>query len=133
MDFCIRHTALDKSNPHDFKNPIFGYKVILTDGARVVLDALQQLVVKCVICSTTVQQLEFKGQKIVSEIFYAMASDPSRLLPERDAERWRQAEGDSGDQHRVICDYIAGMTDEYATKRYQQLFEPRAGSVFDRL
>jgi dGTPase len=34
---------------------------------------------------------------------------------------------------RVICDYIAGMTDEYATRIYERLFVPRQGSVFERL
>lgn len=133
VDFCIRHATLDTSNPNGFSDPIFGYQAVLADGAREVLDALQDLVEKKVIFSTTVQHLEFKGQKIVTELFYAFATDPTRLLPPRDVERWRDADGDTIRKHRVICDYIAGMTDEYATKRYQQLFEPRVGSVFDRL
>lgn len=133
VDFCIRSTTLDTANAHGFANPIFGYQAILADGARQVLDALQDLVEANVIFTTTVQQLEFKGQKIVTELFYAFATDPERLLPPRDVQRWKAASGDPSRQHRVICDYIAGMTDEYATKRYQQLFEPRIGSVFDRL
>jgi dGTP triphosphohydrolase len=36
-------------------------------------------------------------------------------------------------RHRVICDYIAGMTDEYATRMYERLFMPRQGTVFQRL
>lgn len=133
VDFCIRNTTLDTSNPHGFSHSIFGYQAVLSENARRVLDVLQNLVVKKVIFSTTVQQLEFKGQKIVTELFYAFSTDPTRLLPPRDAGKWKSAEGDSSREHRVICDYIAGMTDEYATKRYQQLFEPRVGSVFDRL
>ncbi|WP_299987661.1 anti-phage deoxyguanosine triphosphatase [uncultured Ruegeria sp.] len=132
VDFCIRHTTLDTSNPHEFGNPIFGYQAVLAEESRAVLDVLQDLVVNRVIFTTTVQQLEFKGQKIVTELFHAFATDPERLLPKRDARRYDEAS--SGDlKQRVICDYIAGMTDDYATKRYQQLFEPRVGSVFDRL
>jgi dGTPase len=85
-----------------------------------------------VIKSTAVQQLEFKGQKLVTELFEVFATDPKRLLDSRDFKRTIQG-GGSIPTARVICDYIAGMTDEYATKRYQQLFEPRVGSVFDRL
>jgi dGTPase len=133
VDFCIRNTTLDTSNPHGFGNPVFGCQAILAEGARQVLDALQELIVTKVIFSTTVQHLEFKGQKIVTELFYAFATDPKRLLPPRDVQRWNDRNGDPSQQHRVICDYIAGMTDEYATKRYQQLFEPKVGSVFDRL
>lgn len=132
VDFCIRHTTLDTSNPHGFENEIFGYQAVLADAARAVLDAIQKLVVERVIFTTTVQQLEFKGQKIVTELFHAFATDPMRLLPKRDARRYEEASSEDLKQ-RVICDYIAGMTDDYATKRYQQLFEPRVGSVFDRL
>ena len=132
VDFCIRHTSLDTSNPHGFGDPIFGYQAVLAPDARNVLDVLLELVVKRVIFTTTVQQLEFKGQKIVTELFHAFATDPARLLPPRDAQRYREAETDDLKQ-RVICDYLAGMTDDYATKRYQQLFEPRVGSVFDRI
>lgn len=30
-------------------------------------------------------------------------------------------------QHRVICDYIAGMTDHYAIRKFQELFMPGEG------
>lgn len=133
VGFCIRHTELNTSNPAGLADPIFAFRVVLSQDARHVLDTLQSLVVDTVIRSATVQQLEFKGQKIVTELFDAFATDPARLLPDRDADRWTQADGDANLQHRVICDYVAGMTDEYATKRYQQLFSPRVGSVFDRL
>jgi dGTPase len=46
--------------------------------------------------------------------------------------RWRAADTDQA-RHRVICDYIAGMTDEYATRMYERLFMPRQGAVFQRL
>ena len=132
VDFFVRKTKMDYRNHHGFYNPIFSYQAILSDGARVVLDKLQELVKNEVISLTSVQRLEFKGQKIITELFDAFTTDPTRLLPREDAKRWKDASGDTRSQHRVICDYIAGMTDEYATKRYQQLFVPREGSVFDR-
>jgi dGTPase len=132
VGFLVRHTELDINNADGFSNPIFGMRALLTSAARQVQAALQKFIEKQVIFTTTVQQLEFKGQKIVTELFYAFATDPTRLLPGRDARRYEEATTEAAGQ-RVICDHIAGMTDEYATKRYQQLFEPRVGSVFDRL
>ena len=82
-----------------------------------------------VILDPSVQHLEFKGQKMVVSVFEAMASDPKRLLP-RDAYKTFSA---SGNDHRVICDYVAGMTDGYLLKTYERLFSPRMGSVFDKL
>lgn len=132
VDFLIRHTELDRSNPSEFVDPIFGLQAVLVPDARSVQEALQKFVEKEVIFSTTVQQLEFKGQKIVTELFHALATDPMRLLPSRESQKY-QAGLTHDAKLRVICDHIAGMTDEYAIKRYQQLFEPRVGSVFDRL
>ncbi len=34
---------------------------------------------------------------------------------------------------RVICDYVSGMTDGYATKLYEKILIPRKGSIFDHL
>jgi dGTPase len=96
------------------------------------LGILKGLVADLVVKTTQVQQLEFKGQKIVTELFEAFATDPKRLLDPRDYKETVQG-GGRIPTPRVICDYISGMTDEYATKRYQQLFAPRIGSVFDKL
>ena len=111
------------------KHPLFRYRAELDFGKRNALDALTEIVANRIVKSPLVQQLEFKGQKIVTELFHAFHTDPNRLLEESARKRI-----DDGDQkQRVICDYIAGMTDDYAIRRYRQLFVPRAGSVFDRL
>ena len=34
---------------------------------------------------------------------------------------------------RLICDYIAGMTDDYATRLYEKIYYPHKGSIFDRM
>ena len=137
VDFCIRNTKLIDRNKN-LKNkkilsPIFRYQAALDKKAKDILNMLEKLIFERVIKSTTVQQLEYKGQKIVTELFHAYATDPTRLLTEKDCRRYKKAKGRKKEQFRVICDYISGMTDEYAIKRYEQLFEPRMGSVFDRL
>ena len=138
VGFFVENTAFEDSYP-DFKEPLFCYQAVFgpdasgsEKGVTDALDVLKEVVNKLVVKSTAVQQLEFKGQKLVTELFEVFATDPKRLLDSRDFERTIQG-GGSTPTARVICDYIAGMTDEYATKRYQQLFEPRVGSVFDRL
>ena len=59
---------------------------------------------------------------------HAFASDPERLLPLNTQERWRTTEQLGLNSHRVLADYISGMTDEFAGRLYQQLFSPKAGS-----
>ena len=94
---------------------------------------LFKLVKAKVIKSSNVQQLEFKGQKLVVELFNALNSDPERLLPSNSLKRYAQAGNTPPEKTRVICDYIAGMTDEYATRLYEKLHYPHKGSIFDRL
>ncbi len=132
VGFFISRVELVNENCKLFSDPIFTYQAIFSDPVGKMLKVLKDVVVELVIKSTPVQQLEFKGQKIVTELFAAFATDPKRLLDKRDFEKSVDGGGDIP-MPRVICDYIAGMTDEYATQRYQQLFEPRIGSVFDRL
>lgn len=133
VGFCVEGTVLHEKND-TMSEPLFQYQAEFDkgNGVKEALGQLQAIVVDLVIKSTPVQQLEFKGQKMVTELFEAFATDPKRLLDKR-AYRETIQGGGSTPTARVICDYIAGMTDEYATTRYQQLFEPRFGSVFDKL
>ena len=131
VNYCMQSVYLDRTNEQKFDCPVFRFQAKLKNPAKDILAELKDFVDKYVIQQTSVQQLEFKRQKIITELFNAFATDPKRLLERRQYEKKKA--GDPVPIERVICDYIAGMTDEYATKRYQQLFEPRTGSVFDRL
>ncbi|OXI40159.1 MULTISPECIES: anti-phage deoxyguanosine triphosphatase [unclassified Burkholderia] len=86
-----------------------------------------------VIKSSNVQQLEFKGQKLIIELFDAINSDPERLLPSNALRKYREVRGDAQMATRIVCDFIAGMTDEYAARLYEKLYYPHKGSIFDRL
>lgn len=112
-----------------FAEPLLRWNVRLKPARRSFLDTLQRFVVREVIASPEVQQLEFKGQAMVVAVFEALAADPHRLLPRDEMIRYDQADGCL----RVICDHVAAMTDRHLLKTYERLFSPRMGSVFDRL
>ncbi len=101
----------------------------MTDAAARELDVLKRFVVKHVVKTAEVQTLEYKGQQMVVRLFEAIANNPSRLLPRKYYEDYLVRNGDV----RVICDYVAGTTDDYATKVYHKIFTPSTGSIFDRL
>jgi len=115
----------------EFRTPLFRYRASLAHPEREALKALKRIVRERVIERVEVQRLRFKGQRIVTELFHAFATDPERLIDEW-LDRLSKANGDGTSAERVIRDYIAGMTDDYATERYRRPFDPRAGSVFDR-
>ncbi|WP_159976262.1 MULTISPECIES: anti-phage deoxyguanosine triphosphatase [unclassified Novosphingobium] len=112
-----------------FREPLLRWRVALSGPRRDFLDVLKGFVVREVIESPEVQQLEFKGQAMVVAVFEALAADPKRLLPRDERDRLDAADGDL----RVICDYVAAMTDTHLLRTYERLFSPRMGSVFDRL
>jgi dGTPase len=65
-----------------------------------------------------VLRMTYKGRRIVRALFDEFIRIP-KLLP----ERYQRKIPDWG-LHRVVCDYLAGMTDRFAQTEYLQLFEP---------
>jgi dGTPase len=68
--------------------------------------------------SHRVIRMQVKAEKIISEIFHAYRAEPL-MLPKH-----IQDTIDQQGLERAICDYIAGMTDRYATEEHQKLFDP---------
>jgi dGTPase len=102
--------------------------VVLPDDLRRLLDGLKLLVLKKVIESQRVQTIAFKGTHIVKQLFSALMSE-KKLLPEND-RTLLEAAADERERARVVCDYIAGMTDSFAMKMYHRLFG-HSRSFFD--
>ncbi|WP_244273446.1 hypothetical protein [Pseudovibrio sp. POLY-S9] len=112
-----------------FSEPLLKYKAVLPEGHAKVLDALKSFVFKRVIQAPNVQHLEFKGQTMVVAVFETLMSEPKAFLPEEIYADFVEAE----DGSRIVCDYVASMTDMMLLKTYDRLFSPRMGSIFDRV
>lgn len=113
-----------------FEADLLKYNATLPDNYAKGLQLFKQFVLKKVIRKHEIQLLEYKGQQLVMELFEAFASDPERLLPDNTRQRWQQA-NQQNNGHRVISDYISGMTDEFAAKLYANLFLPKSGQLLD--
>lgn len=115
------------------------YEVKLKDKVESFREHIFKLVLEKVIMDENVQQLEFKGQKLIIELFQVLATDPKRFLPKTTLRRWDEVDKKQSDDDyekarmRVICDFISGMTDDYATRFYEKIFTPSKGSIFERL
>ena len=66
-----------------------------------------------------------QARRILAEIFALFLAEPDVLPPE-----WavRQDGLDEAGRARVVCDYIAGMTDRYAIEEHRRLFQIDAWS-----
>lgn len=96
------------------------------------LTALKRIVATNVIDIPEVQTLVYKGQQMIVRLFDAIESNPQRLLEKKHYDKYLRQDSQSA-KRRIICDYLAGDTDEYATRLYHKIFTPSTGSVFDRL
>ncbi|MCZ4338094.1 anti-phage deoxyguanosine triphosphatase [Shewanella colwelliana] len=124
-------TAIMIDENSHFTEPLLRFNAVLDPPFHKALDILKQFVYTHVIRKPEIQMLEYKGQQIVMELFEAFASDPQRLLPLNTQERWQMAVNKGQNSHRVIADYISGMTDEFAARLHQHLFSAKAGSLID--
>lgn len=115
-----------------FKNPLLRYNIALLPEAAHFLDALIDFVYKNVISSHAVETMTYRGQYMMLMLFDALAADPKRLLP-ANFTRHLDENAEEGVVRRMVCDYMAGMTDGYATRLYERLFVPRYGTIFERL
>ncbi len=65
-----------------------------------------------------VMRMAVKAQRLVTQLFQAYLEEPSQL-PQSIQLRLREEQ-----PHRVVCDYVAGMTDRFALEEYRKLFDP---------
>ncbi|WP_265461949.1 anti-phage deoxyguanosine triphosphatase [Aeromonas salmonicida] len=113
----------------EFSHKLLDYQGALSIKAREELDIFQEFVRENVILTPEVQTLEYKGQQMIVKLFDVISNNPERLLP----KKYYQMYGEQNSNLRVISDYIAGTTDDYATRLYHKIFTPSSGSIFDRL
>ena len=67
-------------------------------------------------------RMAYKADRMIRALFQAYSEEPRQLPYDVQA---RIAAGADSPQ-RVVCDYIAGMTDRYAIQEYKRLFDPEA-------
>ncbi len=65
-----------------------------------------------------VLRMQVKADRLLQQLFEAYLGEP-RQMPETTQARIEQV-----GLHRVVCDYIAGMTDSFALDEHRKLFDP---------
>jgi dGTPase len=74
---------------------------------------------------------EFRGYEVVKSIFEALSGKKGFLLmPDDVQEQYEATNGRPNEQMRVVCDFVAGMTDRYAIEFYGRLHTDSAQSIF---
>ncbi|MGZ8408661.1 MAG: deoxyguanosinetriphosphate triphosphohydrolase, partial [Hyphomicrobium sp.] len=70
-------------------------------------------------------RMSSKAKRVVRELFQLLIAEPGCLPTE-----WQRSAGAprSLETARVVCDYIAGMTDRYALDEYRRLLDVHSRS-----
>lgn len=87
------------------------------------VEVLKHLNYELVIRSPRLAVVEHRGKEVVQKIFKTLVESDGALLP----EDWQQRHADAvvlsvSAARRVICDYVACMTDRYAAELHDRLF-----------
>jgi dGTPase len=126
-------TASELTVTHEsFENSLLKYNMSLIPEAKALLDYLTQCIYTYVIDSQEARTFEYGGQTVVLRLFEAISSNPGSLLDTKNRHLFHQAENEQA-ALRVVCDYIANMTDEYAYRMHERLFGFNTRTIFERL
>ena len=108
------------------------------EAARQEQSVFNRIAVNLVFRSPQVCQLEHKGGFMLSRLWetlsevYLTSGKPRLALLSPDFEREiGRPELDMDERARVLCDYLAGMTDGFASRIYKRLFDADFGSIVD--
>ncbi len=63
-------------------------------------------------------RMEQKARRILTDLFRSYTTQPGQLPPHIQQRTRTES------VKRVVCDYLAGMTDRYAMEEYRKLFDP---------
>ncbi|NTW80869.1 MAG: deoxyguanosinetriphosphate triphosphohydrolase, partial [Geobacteraceae bacterium] len=80
--------------------------------------ALKQFLFKNLYRHYKVDKMRVKAEIFITRLFETYLRYPNLLPPKY------QSRLELFGLHRVVCDYIAGMTDRFALDEYKRLFEP---------
>ena len=67
---------------------------------------------------------EAKAERLLCEL-YAHYMGHIEILP----EQYQRMHSEGEKKERVVCDYISGMTDQYAVAKYREFFLPKAWEI----
>ena len=109
----------------------YRYRLVINPLQQTRCGVLKDIMFRLIVEDARVATLESKAERIIEglfEVFSDLRPRTAFLFPEDFRDLWEEAD-DEG-KIRIACDYIAGMTDDYAERVYARLYLPQAGSIY---
>jgi len=118
----------------------YRFKLVIEPEVRAESALFKRLAFDVVFLSPQLKQLEHKGSRMLRQLHDALGQryvtggaidgQDFQLLP-ADTAAEITAAPDETTRARLVCDFLAGMTDGYAARTYKRLFSPDFGSIGD--
>jgi dGTPase len=118
----------------------YGYRLAIDQSVKAESEVFKRLAFDVVFLSTQLKQLEHKGSRMLRQLWEVLGEryisqqkidgQDFQLLP-ADTAAEIAAAPDEAARARLVCDFLAGMTDGYAARTYKRLFSPDFGSIGD--
>ncbi len=128
-------SLVERSTPTSLVSNRYRFGLFVDPAVRSEADFYKRLSQELVFDHSQLHQLERKGRVILEGIFEAFSESylngkGFRLMPEG-FDRIIRLKPDRRMRARILCDYIAGMTDGFAIRTYKRLYDPDFGSLLD--
>lgn len=107
-------------------------KVFFEQPTYTKVEMLKKFTFMSQIESVKMKVSEIRGQEIVGTVFMYIKENGGSLLPEDFRIKYDEYvfTNDENGQNRVICDFVAGMTDRYAIEFYGRLKSENPETIF---
>jgi dGTPase len=132
--------AVEESNLLSGESNRYRFRIAVDEERQAESEVFKQLAFEVVFLSPQLKQLEHKGSLMLRRLWdllherYVEGKPIDgqffQLLPDEQACEIEEAETPS-ERARLVCDFLAGMTDGFAARMYQRLFSPGFGSIGD--
>ena len=118
-----RIAQLTPGDPDDIRNAGLPM-VAFSDGMYEKVQELRGFLFQRMYHHYTIKRIGHKVERIIVDLFTAFMSN-YELLSDSWQRRVIESDGDKDNKvlARIVCDYIAGMTDRYAIREHERLFD----------
>lgn len=99
-------------------------ELAFSDDVFCAMSVLRQFLYENVYRSAPVHAEFIKAKKLISELYFFFLNNPDQLREKMSGLEMNETYFDTTPVKRVICDYIASMTDRYVLRLYNEIFVP---------
>ena len=130
----INATKIEQNDKRRPNTQRYDYKLKIDKEAKWEVVILKNISKELFINDYRLEQLRHKLSFVIKELFGLLSQkDAKKYYPDDFKYMWdiNNCDYDERMRFRLACDYIAGMTDNFALKLYRRLFSPTNDGLFD--